>query len=81
MLSGCYMHWKDHAQYELYNADVCLREIIYMFCSVKCVGMQKTFNIGIFSDSVKVINVKLCMMVLHIELCLFIALSVTLMLF
>ena len=43
--------------------------------------LVKNFNIGIFSDTINVINVKLCMMVLHTELYLFITLSVTLTLF
>ena len=41
----------------------------------------KNFKILIFSDTVNVINVKLCMMVLLIELYLFIPLSVTLTIF
>ena len=40
-----------------------------------------SFNIVIFSDTINVTNVKLCMMILHIELYLFITLSVTLTLF
>ena len=35
------------------------------------------FNIGIYSDTINVINVKLCMMVLLSELYLFIPLSTT----
>ena len=38
----------------------------------------KNFNIGIFSDTRNVINVKLCMMVLHIELYMCSTLSVIL---
>ena len=41
-------------------------------------GLVKNFNIGIFLDTINVINAKLCMMVLHIELYLFITLSVIL---
>ena len=44
-------------------------------------GLVKNFNTGIFSDTINVINVKLCMMVLHTELYLFITLSVILTLF
>ena len=40
--------------------------------------LVKHFNIWIFSDTINLINVKLCMMVLHIERYLFITLSVTL---
>ena len=43
--------------------------------------LVENFNIGIFSDTLKVINVKFCMMVIHIELYLLITLSVTLTLF
>ena len=38
-------------------------------------GHVENFNTGIFSDTVKLINVKLCMTVLHIGLYLFITLS------
>ena len=38
----------------------------------------KNFNAAIFSDTIKVTNVKLCMAALLIELYLFIPLSVTL---
>ena len=54
------------------------REIIYMFLVGDVSGLVYNFNIGIFSDSMNVINVKLCMMVLHIELHLFVTFSVTL---
>ena len=49
-----------------------------MFSLVKCLGLLKMYYIGIYSDSINVINVKLCMIVLLIELYLFILLSVTL---
>ena len=39
------------------------------------------FNFVIFSDSINVINVKLCIMVLFIELYLFVPLLVTLTIF
>ena len=38
---------------------------------------DKNFNVAIFSDTINVINVKLCMMVLLIKLYQFIVLSVT----
>ena len=41
----------------------------------------KNFNIAIFSDAGNMVNVKLCMIVLLIELYLFIPLSVTLSVF
>ena len=56
-------------------------EIIYLVLVSQVSRFVKNFNIGIFSDTVNVMNVKLYMMVLHIELYLFITLSVTLMLF
>ena len=40
--------------------------------------LGKNFKIGIWSDTINVINVKLCMMVLLIEFYLFIPLSMTL---
>ena len=43
--------------------------------------MAKNLNAGVFSDSVNVIAVKLCMIVLLIERYLFISLSVTLTIF
>ena len=43
--------------------------------------LVKNFNIGIYLNTVKVINVKLCMMVLVIELYLFIPLLVTVTVF
>ena len=43
--------------------------------------LVKNFNIRIFSDTINVINVKLCMMVLLIELHLFLPPSVTLIIF
>ena len=44
-------------------------------------GLVKNFNIGICSDTIHVINLKLCMVVLFIEFNLFTALSVTLTMF
>ena len=41
----------------------------------------KNFNVAVFSDTMNVINFKLCMMVLLIELYLFIPLSVILTIF
>ena len=55
------------------------REIINMFWLGQVPGLVKNFNTGIFSDTINVIKVKLCVMllVLLIELYLFIPLSVT----
>ena len=57
------------------------REIINMFFLGQLSGLVINFNIGIYSDTLTVINVKLCMMVLLIELYLFIPFSVTLTIF
>ena len=39
-----------------------------MFLVSQVSGLVENFNIGIFSDIGNVINVKLCMVILHIEL-------------
>ena len=57
---------------------MCSREIIYMFLIGQMSGLVENFNIGIFSDTINVIYVKFLHEVLHIELYLFITLSVTL---
>ena len=77
-LCGCYIHEKDYAQYDLCDTGMCARERINMFFVCQVSGLVKTFNIGIYFDTMNVINVKLGMMVLLIELYLFIPLSVTL---
>ena len=41
-------------------------------------SLVKNFNFGIFLDTKRVINVKVCMMVLLVEGCLFMPLSVNL---
>ena len=48
-----------------------------MFFFGKVSGLVKNFNIGIYSDTINMINVKLCVMVLLIELYLFLSPSVT----
>ena len=52
-----------------------------MFFISQLSGLVRNFNTGIYSDTRSVINVKLCMILLLIELYLFIPLSVTLTLF
>ena len=52
-----------------------------MFFMGQVPGLVKNFNIEIYSDTINVINVKFCMMVLLIEPFLFIPLSVTLTVF
>ena len=55
------------------DSGVCSREIINMFLVGQVSGLVENFNIGIFSDTMNVIHVKLCI----IELYLFITLSMT----
>ena len=55
--------------------DVYSREMIHMFLVGQASGLFKNFNIGIFSDTINVINVKLCMGVLLIKLYPFIPLD------
>ena len=50
-------------------------EIIHIFFVGQVSGLVRGFNIWIFTDTINVINVKLCMMVLLIELYLFIPLQ------
>ena len=78
MLYDCYIHEKGHSQYELCCSGVCSREIIYVFLIGQVSWFVKNFNIQIFSGTITVIDVRICMVVLHIELYLFITLSVTL---
>ena len=49
-----------------------------MFLVRQLSGHIKNFNIGIFSDTINIIDVRLCMVVLHIELHYCISLLVTL---
>ena len=67
MLYGCYMHETNYAQYDCVTG-VYSREIINMFFVSQVSGLVESFDTGIFSDTINVINVKLCMMVLFIEL-------------
>ena len=52
-----------------------------MFFRCQVYWLVKNFNIGIYLDTINVINVKLCMMALFIKLYLFIPLSMTLTVF
>ena len=52
------------------------REITNMFFISQVSGVVENINIGIYSDTINVVNVRLCMMALLIELYLFIPLSV-----
>ena len=53
------------------NSGVYSRKIIYMFLVYRVYGLVENFNIGIFSSTINVIRVKLCVMVLLIDLYLF----------
>ena len=57
------------------------REIINMFLLSQVSGLVEIINTWIFSDTINVVNVKLCMMILLIELHLFIPPSMTLTIF
>ena len=57
------------------------REIINLFFVGQVSVLVQNFDIGIYSDTINMINVKLCMMVPLIELYLFMPLSVTLTIF
>ena len=64
------------------TALVCVQwEIIFMLLVGQVSGLLKNFNTGIFSDTITVINVKLCTMALVIDLYAIIPLSVTLTIF
>ena len=57
------------------------RKIINTFLVSQVSGFVENVNTGIFSDNIDVINLKLCMMAILIELYLFISLSVTITIF
>ena len=57
------------------------RDLINLFWVSYVSGLVENINIGIFSDTTHVINVKLCMIVLFIEPYLFTPFSVTLTIF
>ena len=60
---------------------VYFRDIINMVLVGQVSELVENINIEIYSGTINVINLKLCMMVLFIELYLFIPLSVTLTIF
>ena len=68
----------DHEYITFFDDLSYSRERIYMFWVCQVSGLVENFNIGVFSDNINVVNVKLCMMILHTELYLFVTLSVTL---
>ena len=72
---------KDRALYKLCDSGVCSREKIYMHLVGQVSGLVENFNIGIYSDTILVVYVKLCVMVLLVELYLFMTLSAVLTIF
>ena len=67
---------------QIVHSMICVTlEIINKFLVGQVSGLVKNCSIGIYSNTVNVINVKLCMMALLIELYLLIPLSVTLIVF
>ena len=79
MVYGCYTQDKDQAQYAVHDWCVFKGDNILFVSQMS--GLVKNCYIGIYSDTMYVINVEVCMMVLLIELYLFIPLSVTLTIF
>ena len=79
MVSSRYINEK--IMHNLIFVTVYSKKIFNMFLVSEVSGLVKYFNTGIFSDTVNVIDIKLCMMVLLIELYLFVLLSVTLTIF
>ena len=61
--------------------DLCSRETVNMFLVGQVSGLVENFYIGIYSDTINVINVKLCLIELLFELYLFIPLPVTFTIF
>ena len=59
---------KNHAQYDLCDSSICSREIVSMFLVGQVSRLVENINIGIFSDTINVMNVKFCITVLRIEL-------------
>ena len=57
MLYGCYMHETNYAQYDCVTG-VYSREIINMFFVSQVSGLVESFDTGIFSDTINVINIK-----------------------
>ena len=66
---------KDHAQYDLCDSGLYSREMIDVFFVCLVSGLVESFNFGIYSGKINVINVKISVMLLLIELDLFIPLS------
>ena len=68
-----------HAQYYVFDLHVFKGDQRCLVSQVS--GLGKNFNLGLFTYTINMINIKLCMMVLLIEFNLFISLSVTLTIF
>ena len=68
---------KQHrAQHDVCDAGAYSGEIIEMFFVCQVSRFVENFNTGIYSDTIHLINVKVCMMILLIELYLFAPLPV-----
>ena len=63
---------KNHAQDDLCDSGMYSREIINMFLLDQVSWLAEEFNVWISSDTINVIKVQLCMIVLLIELYLII---------
>ena len=63
MLCGCNIQQKVYAQYDLCDSVVYSREIINMIFVSQVSWLVENFYVGIFLDTINVINVKLCRMV------------------
>ena len=50
-LYSCYIHEKDHAQYDFCNSGMYSRKIINTFWVRQVSGLVRNFNIGIFLDT------------------------------
>ena len=69
------MFFRFLAQCALYDSGVYARETMNMFLFFgQESGLVKNVNTGIFSDTITVVNVIFCLMILLIELYLFISL-------
>ena len=82
MLYCCHTHGgkkkEDYAIYDLCDSGVYSREITDMFFIGQVSGLVRNFNIGIYSHTIDMIQVKLYMLVLLIKVSPFIPLSLTL---
>ena len=81
MLYGCYIHLRRLRTIWIVQLCCVFKEDNLHVLGWSSVWFVKNFNIGMFSDTINKIDVKLWMMGLHIQLYHFITLLVTLTLF